>query len=442
MAWPRGLAHIGIHMSFRSKRSGPLFRGFRHRFSLLLLVAGIIILLGAALFLALAPFSVEPQRDKLLLFAAWFGGAGLLLLLIRASIFVVPDLVRRRQSPSLQLRRAEATKRQQRLANQTNPQGKRGGVLILLLVLTGLVAALLLQSHALARTRTAERQASQEQTRLRQAAAEAALAALQRLADDDDLAVDSTNETWAARVEEQTPLGIFTWAAIRDEQSRFDINNLSLPDAPEQRSGEDIALDLQTLCGDFSPSARTDALRDFVDEDHNGAREGDFYRHLTPPRVCPDRVLYGWREVLNIDGWQEEQLARRSLESSLDGFSASLVDHVTLIPVARRRPIPININTASRETLRAVMGIEQDQLVDTVLTLRAIHPIRQLDVFSVTAGPENFERVRAYLDVRSHYFHVRARAEQDGRQAGVEALVMRQDNGRVLVLQWVEEESS
>lgn len=198
-------------------------------------------------------------------------------------------------------------------------------------------------------------------------------------------------------------------------------------------------MDIQTLCGDFSPAIRTAALRDFMDEDNSGAREGDFYRKLQPPLACPNRPLYGWGEILNVDGWTEEQLARRPREDSFDGFDASLVDHVTLIPVSRTRPIPININTATRETLRAVMGMDQDALVDTVLTLREIRPIRQLDVFSVTAGPGTFDRLQPFLDVRSQYFRVHTEAEQDGRRLGLEVLVKRESNGRVSILQWVEE---
>ncbi len=408
-----------------------------------MLVVGVIPMVTAILFLARAMYAPQSQSKQLLVFAAWFGGAGLAILLLRFFLFTFPQFIKDRRSPSRRMRRKQsaiynARGRDRRSAAHAT---QSGGVLILLLILVGLIAALLLQSHALSRTRSIRQQANQERTRLRMAAAEAARAALQRLADDDDLTVDTTNDTWAVRVEEESPLGIATRVTIRDEQARFDLNNLAAPPAPGRRTSDDIAMDIQTLCGDFSPAARTAALRDFVDEDNSGSREADFYRRLNPPATCPDRALYGWREILNIDGWSREQLARRPRESTLDGFDASLVDHVALIPVPRTHPIPVNVNTASRETLRAVMGIDQDALVNTVLTLREIRPIRQLDVFSVTAGPEAFDRLRPYLDVRSQYFRIRALAEQDGRRVGLDVMVKRESDGRVHILQWVEEPS-
>lgn len=413
----------------------------RHRVKTLWIVVAAIALLVAMAFFAMSIKAIHSQQSRLIVAGTYFAGLGGILFILYILIFVVPDVIRRRRSPSWKRRLEEENRRRKRMEEADRTAQKRGGVLVLLLILTGLIAALLAQSHALVRARIIERQAAQEHTRLRQAATEAARAALQRLADDDDLTIDSTNENWAAESIEQTPLGISTRVSIRDEQARFDLNNLAAPDSPGRRTSEDIVMDLQTLCGDFSPSARATALRDFVDEDSDGAHEADFYRRLSPPALCPNRALYGWREMLHIEGWSEEQLARRPRKSTMDGFDASLIDHTTLLPVARTRPIPINVNTASRETLRAVMGIEQDALVDTVLVLREIHPIRQLDVFSITAGPETFDRIQPFLDVRSHYFRIRALAEQDGRRAAVEALVKREDNGHVLLLQWVEEPS-
>lgn len=309
-----------------------------------------------------------------------------------------------------------------------------------MLILVGLIGALLAQSHALARTRAARENALRERTQLRQAAVEAAREALQRLADDEDLGADALSEPWAAPLERETPLGIATRARVRDEQSRIDLNNLHLSAGPGRRATDDIVMDLMTLCGEFSPSAPVAALRDFVDTDRAGAREHDFYQRANPPLRPADRVLYGWRELLSVDGWNETHLLRRPRETIARGFDAMLVDHVTLIPIPRERPIPINVNTATRETLRAVMGFEQDRLVDMVLTLRSIRPIRQLDVFVVTAGAETFDRLRPHLDVRSRYFRVFARAEKNGRRFDVDVFAVRADDGRVEIAQWVEDD--
>ena len=404
----------------------------------LLLVVGLLLLCSSALFFAIAPFVYPTQRALLMIWASWFGAGGGLVILVRGLIFVFPDFWRRKQSPSRRMRRQQYARRHTRPPRVASTTGQEGGVLILVLILVGLVSALLVQTHTRVRTRSMREHHAQDRTALRQAATDAVLTALQRLADDEDLGVDGTNEAWAARREYETPLGISLISQVHDGQARFDLNNLHPPSAPLRRTSEEIALDLQTLCGDFNPGPGTGALRDFVDADQNGPREAAYYRQLAPARLCPNRVLYGWHELFSIDGWSPERLARKPREAGIRGFNASLVDHITLIPATRTQPVPININTAARETLLAVMGIDQEQMVDTVLTLRAIRPIRRLDVFAVTAGPEVFDRIAPHLDVRSRYFRAAARAYRDGRSLTVESWVRRQDDGRVEILQWLE----
>lgn len=427
-------------MFSRAKKKRGLFRGFRRRLRLLSLVVGSLALLFGALLLSVSPLTRPPQRDGLATYGGAMAAAGGIVLALRLVFFVLPDWNARRRSPSQRMRREEYARAQTRRA--AADATRSGGALVLMLILVGLIGALLAHSHALARERAARETALRERTLLRQAAVEAAREALQRLADDEDLSADALTEPWAAPLERETPFGIATRARVRDEQSRFDLNNLHVSAGPGRRATDDILMDLKTLCGEFSPSARAAALRDFVDPDRAGLREADFYLRLNPPIRCADRVLYGWRELLAVDGWDETHLARRPRETIARAFDAIFVDHIALIPTPRARPIPININTASRETLRAVMGLEQDRLVEMVLTLRAIRPIRQLDVFIVTASPETFDRLRPHLDVRSRYFRVHARAESNGRRYEVEALAVRADDGRVEVAQWLEDDVS
>lgn len=427
-------------MSSRGEKRRGLFRGFRRRLRLLTLVVGSLAVFFGALFFAVSPLTRPPQRDGLVRYGGFMSIAGGVILAARLVFFVLPDWNTRRRSPSLRMRREEYARSQARRA--ASEAARSGGALILMLILVGLVGALLAQSHALARARAARETALRERMLLRQAAVEAAREALQRLADDEDLGADALTEAWAAPVERETPLGIATRTRVRDEQSRVDLNNLQVSAGAGRRATDDILMDLMTLSGEFSPSARTSALRDFVDPDRAGPRESDYYQRLNPPARPADRVLYGWRELLDVEGWDASHLARRPRETIARGFDAILVDHISLIPVPRERPIPININTATRETLRSVMGLEQDRLVETVLTLRAIRPIRQLDVFVVTASPETFDRLRPHLDVRSRYFRVQARAEWNGRRYDVEALAVRGDDGRVEIAQWLEDDVS
>jgi type II secretory pathway component PulK len=359
------------------------------------------------------------------------GGAGLLVLHFLA--FTLPHLLRDLRSPTQQRRRAQM--RSMPAPIEDDP--RRGGVLVLTLVLLALLTLLLVQAQALARGRLRAETSADQSATLRRAATESVWSALQRLADDADLAVDTTNETWAAREEITSPLGISTMTRVQDGARRFDLNNLTLTTATGVRSSEDVVMDLMTMCGDFTPVARVAALRDYLDQDRVGLYEADFCAKQVPPVACPNRLLYSWGELLPTAGWSRDAFQRHPQTSSLRTFEADLVDSLTLIPLARERPLPININTASRETLTGVLGLGQDALVAAILTLRSIKPIRDLEALSVMAEPGFFETVQPYLSVRSSIFEVESLAYANGRTERVRALASRGRDGRVDVVQWL-----
>lgn len=409
--------------------------------SLLLLIVGSMALIFGLFFLGISPLTQPSQRSGLIAYGGWMASAGVLFLAARFTLFILPDWIRRRNSPSYRRRREMYARQGPRPApDSARKTARAGAALLWALALTGILSALLIQAHAAAREQAARTRAALDRTALRQAAAEAVRLAVQRLADDEDLAADHPSEPWARPTEYETPLGVSIRCVIRDEQSRIDLNNAAAPFAPGHRSPSDILADLLMQCGDFSPSLRVGALRDFVDEDRDGPRETSFYCRSEESWSNPDRVLYGFRELLHVVGWTEDFVAPAARVSVGRSFDALLADHVTVIAVPRDRPIPININTATREALRAVLGFEQDHLADLIMTLRSIRPIRSTDSLMVAASPETFDRLQPHLDVRSRYFRIRVRAEKAGRRHDVEALAIRGDEGHIRIAQWVEDE--
>ena len=113
-----------------------------------------------------------------------------------------------------------------------------------------------------------------------------------------------------------------------------------------------------------------------------------------------------------------------------------LLDTFTIIPVDRTRPIAVNVNTAPRHVLLGVLGLANRTVVDTLVTLRANEPVRKLSLLDQLVDPATLTTVQTYLDVKSAYYTVQARAYQEGAAAELRALVHRRSDGTIEVLQW------
>ena len=173
------------------------------------------------------------------------------------------------------------------------------------------------------------------------------------------------------------------------------------------------------------------------DERSDGLREKVSYAKEDPPYGPPDRFLFGWSELLMVHGGNRAAFNRKERTSTLGSFDSDLVDAVTVLPAARTKPVPVNVNTASAETLQGVLGLGEDTLVRTILTLRTITPIRSFEALGVVAEPGAMENFRPYLAANSSYFRVQTQAVGDSGRVLLEALAHRDSAGRVQILQWV-----
>jgi type II secretory pathway component PulK len=174
-----------------------------------------------------------------------------------------------------------------------------------------------------------------------------------------------------------------------------------------------------------------------VDADDEGLQESSSYLKNKPPYACANRIFYDWAELLAVAGGQRAMFDHHPRESTVDTFNADLVDGLTICPLPRERPRPINVNTATPEALRGVMGVGQDDMVRTILALRSFKPIRSLATVLAVDDPDFAENVRPYLDVRSREFRVDASAYANHRAVSVRALAQRDSSGRVEIVQWI-----
>lgn len=403
-----------------------------------MLVLGLVSVIISAVFIALILTKPDRLRPTLVSFAAGYGAGGLILLTARLLIFVWPESRKQQKYQHRSTHRPRRWLRWSQSPTEPAPApAQEGSVLILVLILLGLIAGLCLEVQVQARLLARRTESDLSQARLQRAATDAALHALQRLADDEDLQVDATNEAWSAVEDVTGPLGIATRVRVVDEDRFFDLNNLALDPSPSYRPAAEILKDLMTLCGDFTPTLAANALADWTDAGEDGARESFFYRELKPPYTCPNRLLPGWGELLDIDGWTRERFQRRSREALREAFAGNLIDCVTVIPVTRNQPFSVNVNTASREVLQALFGIGNEAVTDTIVAMRQYSPLRSLDQLALVGDPRLYESVRPYLSLRSNFFSVEAQAYHEERTEVVRLLAQRDSSGRVRVVQSV-----
>ncbi len=322
------------------------------------------------------------------------------------------------------------------------PSSPRSGMaLVLALAATVVAAGLLMLLQARALRRGTEARALLETGQLRVAAAETARAALHLLSADEDLSVDHPGEDWAQIVEKDWGDGLSAWARVEDAAANVDLNNLG-HEAQPGRSFHEIARNAFACCGFFEADAPVAALADYIDADDDGPYEAPFYRHADPPLTPPGRELWAPAEMLDVHKISADLFAppadgRRNRDEL---FGGDFRRAATLIPDRPGEPVPVNVNTATREALLAVAGIDRAELVRSAMALRDLHPFESLSML-FAARPELAAALEGALDVKSSYYRVHAVAERGGRRRSVLAWARREADGSVHLLQWLEGET-
>lgn len=315
---------------------------------------------------------------------------------------------------------------------------RSGVAMILVLAAIATAAGLLLWLQARALHRGAGSAAALETEQLRLTAAETARAALYVLAADPDLNVDHPGEDWAQILERDWGDGIRSWAQVEDAAAQVNLNNLAAADQPSRTFAE-IIRNAFSCCGHFESDAPVAALSDYLDADQDGPFEAAFYRHADRPQTPPDRALWGAADLLDVHGFTAALFAppdpARRQRDELFGGDFRLA--VTLVPDASDAPIPVNVNTATREALLSVAGVEHADTVRSAMALRALHPFQSLSLL-FAASPELAAALEGAIDVKSSYYRVRATAERNGRRRSVVAWARRETDGSVHLLQWLE----
>ena len=316
---------------------------------------------------------------------------------------------------------------------------RRGGALVLLvMVVAAAVAVVLLYAQTRARQRLQVRTEEVQGAKLHLALTDAMLQALPLLADDEDLAVDHLDEPWAQPIEFVNPDGVSIRVEIHDACSKLDLNNLYV-EVPtiNQEPFANLVEEVLVRCGAPTPTFHVQALRDWIDPDDDGSREAPHYREQQRPVTPPNRWFQSWDELQYVSGFGPEWLDTRPPVDPVERFDERLRNLTTLLPVSRTRPIKINLNTASHALLWALVGVENEARIDELVAYRKSNPLRKIGQASQLMPEAIHRRLEAYTDVGSAYFEVSGRAFHSGTGVSARALVQREHDGNVEIIQWL-----
>ena len=407
----------------------------RRRLRNMVLLTTILGLLSLAISFFIFSYAMLAQHgnsDRILFLSLVYLGCGGALLVVRG----IAAFFHNRMSPGSSS--SSAPKEDFYNPSSSRRRRRSGAALVLVLSVLAVVTLLVARSQISALQAQHRDQRILLRARLQAAATDAAREALRRLADDEDLLVDHTNETWAIVREMKDPAGITTQVRITDQNRFFNLNNLTASPPKDARPILDIVMDLFTLCGDLTPAERLDALVDWMDPNDEGPAESRLYKKDRKLDYGPaNRSLYSWGEWLHIAGFDREYFRRHERHSLVEVFSADFVDTFTIIPGRLNAAETVNVNTADLTVLTGILGLEYDEIAATVVSIRNRRPIRSLDELAGIAPPELALRVRNYLDTKSRVFTVEAWAYAEGRTERLHALVERDGSGDVSVIHWV-----
>ena len=224
---------------------------------------------------------------------------------------------------------------------------------------------------------------------------------------------DHLGEAWAVTVPTTRVEDGEIGGQVTDEQAKWNLNNLVLPDGNARAGNREV---FRRLLAQLQlPPVLESTLVDWMDKDGNalpdGAEDG-YYLTQSPPYRSANQPL------TDIDG-----LLR------VRGFSANVVErlrpHVTALPSYHSA----NVNTATPIVLAALLPDMTPSEIRQLLAERERVPFRAFADFRSRLPRPDIVADQAQLDTRSRYFTVLIRARYGRAGINTEALLDRKGSG-------------
>ena len=147
-----------------------------------------------------------------------------------------------------------------------------------------------------------------------------------------------------------------------------------------------------------------------------------------------ERVANGLLDASRTDGEDAPLAPQQMADLAWLGLDAVAIDRLSDVAVLLPQATPINLNTASREVLAAVVpGLDLGS-ADRLVQQRARQPLRTLAEAAELLGKGVTLNERE-VDVKSSFFVVRGRMRLEQRVLEVQSLVQRRNGLQVVVIQ-------
>ena len=230
---------------------------------------------------------------------------------------------------------------------------------------------------------------------------------------------DHLGEPWALKVP-PTPVNDGEISGfLDDQQGKWNLNNLMRDMKPDPRQFEILQRLLEGL---GLPTALAFALQDWLDADDDPASgvgaEDRYYLTLPVPYRSANALLSHLDEL---------RLVR--------GFSPQIIEKLRPYVTALPEYAPINVNTAPRPVLAAVLQGVTDAELDTLMSRRERLPFRDLaDVRGAIQGPDKLLEENS-LTTASRYFLANISARRGDSSMDLACLIRRQAGRTEIVWQ-------
>ena len=235
--------------------------------------------------------------------------------------------------------------------------------------------------------------------------------------------VDHLGESWATPLSALPVESANLSGAIYDQQAFFNLNNL-VRDGHDNET--DITLFKRLLAQLQLPLDLVNPLLDWLDEDNTtrapGGAEDTYYLQADLPYRCANQALLTVEELYRVRGFN------RAIIDRLKPYISVLPEHST-----------INVNTAPREILMALLPDLAETDISTVLENRKRAFFKSKQDFRMRL-PQAAPALRDdAFDVTSHYFSVVVVARANLAETAYEALLTRPPGGGWPGLVWQRE---